>query len=129
MSSVALLTLAPQNGTSSVTVHCKTVQTHRGKYFRHYPLLASTVLWLQKQECTGLLIGGNREGAGTGSAGVASVQAGSQHIAIFTHFTEIPCTVVPAVLEGGILQMSGLLDTIEKSAIANDIFLLDVILQ
>lgn len=66
MSSVALLTLAPQNGTSSVTVHCK-------------------------------IIGGNREGAGTGSAGVASVQAGSQHIAIFTHFTEIPCTVVPAV--------------------------------
>lgn len=70
MSSVALLALAPQNGsssfTSSVTAHCE-------------------------------IIGGDGEGAGAGSAGVASVQAGSQHVAIFTHFTEIPCTVVPAV--------------------------------
>lgn len=102
---------------------------HTGESISDITHCLPTVLWLQKQECTGLLIGGDREGAGTGSARVASVQTGSQRITIFTHFTEIPCTVVPAVLEGDISQMSGLLDKIEKSAIANDIFLLDVILR
>lgn len=53
-----------------------------------------------KQEWTGLLVRGDGEGAGAGSAGVTSAQAGGQHIAIFTHFTEITCTVVPAVLKG-----------------------------
>lgn len=67
MSSVSLLALAPQNGTSLVTAHCEVIRL-------------------------------NREGAGAGSAGVVPVKAGSQHIAIFTHFTEITRTVVPAVI-------------------------------
>lgn len=66
MSSIALLALAPQNGTSAVTVHCK-------------------------------VIGGSGEGTGTGPAGVAAMQAGDQHVAVLTHFTEISCTMVPAV--------------------------------
>lgn len=66
MSSVALLALAPQNGTSSVTVHCE-------------------------------VIGWDRQGAGAGLAGVSSIQAESEHVTIFTHFTEITCTVVLAV--------------------------------
>lgn len=77
-----------------------------GELFQTLPTACQhNALWLQKQELIDLLIGGDREGAGTGPAGVASVQAGGQHVAIFTHFTEIPCTVVPAVLKGRILQL------------------------
>lgn len=43
------------------------------------------------------VVGGDGEGAGAWSAGVASFQAASQHVAIFTHFTEVTCTVFPAV--------------------------------
>lgn len=109
MSSVALLALAPQNGsssfTSSVTAHCETGRTHTWESISEIIHCLPTCR-LQKQEQTGLLIGGDGEGAGAGSAGVASVQAGSQHVAVFTHFTEIPCTVVPAVLKGRILKQS-----------------------
>lgn len=77
----------------------------QGKVCQRLPTACQhSVLWLQKQEQTGLLIGGDGEGAGAGSAGVVSVQAGSQHVAIFTHFTEITCTVVPAFLKGRILK-------------------------
>lgn len=78
----------------------------QGKLFQTLPTACQhNALWLQKQERIDLLIGGDRQGAGTGSAGVVSIQAGGQHVAIFTHFTELPCTVVPAVLKGRILQL------------------------
>lgn len=54
---------------------------------------------------TDLLIGVDGEGAGAGWAGMLSVQAASEHVAIFTHFTEIPSTVVPAVLKGKIQEV------------------------
>lgn len=43
------------------------------------------------------VIGWDGEGAGTRLAGVASTQARSQNVAIFTHFTEITHAVVFAV--------------------------------
>lgn len=75
MSSVTVLAFAPWSGASSVTVHCKAAHTHThtgGNHFRHFAELANT----QKREQVDLLIGSDGEGAGTGSAGVASIRAG-----------------------------------------------------
>lgn len=78
----------------------------QGKVFQRLPTACQdTVLWLQKEEQIGLLIGWDRQGAGAGLAGVSSIQAESEHVTIFTHFTEITCTVVLAVLKGRILEL------------------------
>lgn len=106
MSSVALLALAPQTSTSSVTVHCKAGRTQRKVFQRLHAACQHTTFWLQTQELTGLLIGRDWEGAGAGLAGVASILASSQHVAIFTHFTEITSTVVLAILKGKTLQLN-----------------------
>lgn len=113
MSRVTLLALAATTGTSPVTVYGKTVQTHVGKYVRLRPLTDNL---LQKQERTSSLIGGDGEGAGTGSAGVTSVQADGFHVAVFTHLTEVTGAMVPAVLRGKKLQlMAQMSDRIKAS--------------
>lgn len=56
------------------------------------------------EEWIHVLVGGNGKGASTRLAFMTSIQAGGQNVAIFAHFTEITCTVVPAVLKGIILQ-------------------------
>lgn len=76
--------------------------TQRGKRFRGYTTHCSPTTQPHgcgNKEGTDLLVRRDGEGAGAGSAGVASTQAGSQHVTIFTPFTEITCTVLPAVLE------------------------------
>lgn len=80
--------------------------TQCGNHFHGLPTARRCpVLPLQKQKKTDLLIGVDGEGAGAGWAGMLSVQAASEHVAIFTHFTEIPSTVVPAVLKGKIQEV------------------------
>lgn len=100
VSCVAVLALAPQNVSPSVTVHCKASQTFCVNYSRNNCQRTNL------RQLSSLLVGGNRERTSTGSAGIASKPRG-QRITIFTPFAEITCTVVPAILLYGLLQPMG----------------------
>lgn len=103
MPGVAFLALAPQGGTSFVTVHCKAVWAHTGKFFLKFTHALQTCGYTEQQQ-TSLLIGWDGEGAGTWLAGVEPAQVRSQDVAVFTHLTEISCAVVLAVLAGEMLN-------------------------
>lgn len=100
VSCIAVLALAPQIVSPSVTVYCKASQTFWINYSRN------DCQHTNLRQLSSLLVGGNRERTSTGSAGIASKPRG-QRITIFTPFAEITCTVVPAILLYGLLQLMG----------------------
>lgn len=81
---------------------------YTAKLVRHFGLIIPEMIAnnTNLRQLSSLLVGGNRERTSTGSAGITSKPRG-QRITIFTPFAEITCTVVPAILLYGLLQLIG----------------------